>query len=315
MKIDLINRAQLSLFNKNSLRYPLAVAEKDYFLAIVLQIIYSSKLKDALVFKGGTAIHHLYLNQLRFSEDLDFQTTGKITEDDLKEVFVPYDFLEIVKSYQSDFTLKIERLKFTGPLGQANSIKLDVDLTQDLILPAGKVEYKNVYGVPVTVSAMAVKEICAEKVRAVNERARYRDFYDLAMVMKTNGFDSNEILEILEKKELRKPLGKDSILENVEIAMEAKRSGAESLYYREEMDDGEMRESLNGVLELIAEIRWRELRRYASQRAEEMDITSEKDIDRIIHELRAERDAGADSGGISEMEIDRLIREIKGNSS
>ena len=87
MKIDLLSRAQLSIFNKNSFRYPLQVAEKDYFLAIVLQIIYSSKLKDVLVFKGGTAIHHLYLDQLRFSEDLDFQTTGKITEDDLGDVF------------------------------------------------------------------------------------------------------------------------------------------------------------------------------------------------------------------------------------
>ena len=76
-----------------------------------------------------------------------------------------------------------------------------------------------------------------------------------------------------------------------------------------------MRESLNGLLELVAEIRWRELRRYASQRAEEMDISSEKDIDRLIHVLRAKRDAGDDSGGISEREIDRLIREIKGKSS
>lgn len=188
MKIDLLSRAQLSIINKNSLRYPLAIAEKDYLLAVVLQIIYSSKLKDSLVFKGGTAIHHLYLDQLRFSEDLDFQTTGKITEDDLREVFAPYDFLEIVKSYQSDFTLKIERLKFTGPLGQPNSIKLDIDLTQELILPAEKAEYNNVYGVPVTVSVMAAKEICAEKVRAVNERARYRDFFDLVMVMKANSF-------------------------------------------------------------------------------------------------------------------------------
>ena len=104
MKIDLLSRAQLSIINKNSLRYPLAIAEKDYFLAIVLQIIYSSKLKDSLVFKGGTAIHHLYLDQLRFSEDLDFQTTGKITEDDLREAFEPYEFLEILKSYKSDFT-------------------------------------------------------------------------------------------------------------------------------------------------------------------------------------------------------------------
>ena len=248
MKIDLLSRAQLSILNKNSFRYPLAIAEKDYFLAVVLQIIYSSKLKSSLVFKGGTAIHHIYLDQLRFSEDLDFQTTGKITEDDLREVFEPYDYLEILKSYQSDFTLKIQRLKFTGPLQQPNSIKLDVDLTQALIIPAEKATYTNEYGVPVTVSAMAAKEICAEKVRAVNERARYRDFYDLAMVVKANGFDPNEILEILEKKELRKPLSKESILENLEIAEEAKETGAESLYYREEISDTELRENLKGIL-------------------------------------------------------------------
>ena len=251
MKIDLLSRAQLSIINKNSLRYPLATAEKDYFLTIVLQIIYNSKLKDLLVFKGGTAIHHLYLDQLRFSEDLDFQTTGRVTEDDLREVFEPFDFLEILKSYQSEFTLKIERLKFTGPLGQPNSIKLDVDLTQELILPAEQLEYKNVYGVPVTVSAMSIKEICAEKVRAVNERARYRDFYDLAMVMKDNSFDPVEIMGILKKKELRKQLSKDSVLENLEIAEEAKGSGAESLYYREEIGEDEMKKSLKGILELI----------------------------------------------------------------
>lgn len=251
MKIDLLNRAQLSIINKNSFRYPLAIAEKDYLLAVVLKIIYDSQLKDSLVFKGGTAIHHLHLDQLRFSEDLDFQTTGKITENDLREVFEPFDFLEIIKSRQSDFTLKIERLKFTGPLGQPNSIKLDVDMTQELILPAEQMRYTNVYEVPVTVSAMAVKEVCAEKVRAINERARYRDFYDLAMVMRNNGFDPKEIIGILKKKELRKPLSKDSILENLKIAEEAKSSGAESLYYREEIDEEEMTESLKGILSLL----------------------------------------------------------------
>ncbi len=253
MKIDLLSRAQLSLINKKNFRYPLAIAEKDYFLAIVLQIIYNSKLKKVLVFKGGTAIHHLYLNQLRFSEDLDFQTTGTINEDDVKEVFKPYDFLEIKKSHQSDYTLKIERLKFTGPLRQANSIKLDVDLTQELILPAEKAEYGNVYGAPVTVLAMSLKEICAEKVRAINERARYRDFYDLAMIMKTNGLNPKGIIKILKDKELRKPLSQDSIHENLKIAEEAKSSGAESLHYSEELGEAEMEESLKSILEAIEE--------------------------------------------------------------
>lgn len=204
---------------------------------MVLQIIYNSPLKEKLIFKGGTAIHHLYLDQLRFSEDLDFATAEHLTIEDIEEVFKPYDFLEIVKFYPSDFALKIERLKFTGSLEQPNSIKIDIDLTQRLILPAVETEYKNIYGVPVTTKAMDVKEICAEKVRAVNERARYRDFYDLAMVFKNHSIDEKEIIEILKQKELRKPLSKESILENLKMTEEARKSGAENLYYREEITE------------------------------------------------------------------------------
>ena len=38
--------------------------------------------------------------------------------------------------------------------------------------------------------------------------------------------------------------------------------------------------------EMVAEREWQELRRYGSQRAKEMGIKSEKDIERIIHEVR-----------------------------
>lgn len=251
MKIDLLNKAQLSIINKNNFRYPLAIAEKDYFLVIVLQIIYHSSLKNKLVFKGGTAIHHLYLDQLRFSEDLDFSAVEAVSIEDLKESFASYNFLEIVKYYSSDFSLKIERLKFLGPLGQANSIKIDIDLTQRLVLPSNKVEYKNVYKVPVIVSAMALKEICAEKFRAANERARYRDFYDLGIVLKRNIFDPKEIIKMLKQKELRKPLSKESVLANFDIAEKAKKTGSETLYYREEINEREIKEKLNSLLDLL----------------------------------------------------------------
>jgi predicted nucleotidyltransferase component of viral defense system len=251
MKIDLLSRAQLSIANKNNFRYPLAIAEKDYLLAVVLQIIYNSKLKDTLIFKGGTAIHHLYLNQLRFSEDLDFATSEYLTIEDVKEVFSPYDFLEIVKLYASDFALKVERLKFTGPLGQPNSIKIDIDLTQRLVLPPTRADYQNIYGVSATVSAMDLIEICAEKVRAINERARYRDFYDLALVMEEHAASPNAIIEILKQKELRKPLSKDSILKNLEFIEEARRLGAENLYYREEIALNEIKKALDGLLECL----------------------------------------------------------------
>lgn len=71
MIIELLDRTELNIRNKK-LNYPLAIAEKDYFLAIVSKIIYNSPLREKLVFKGGTALHHTYLPELRFSEDLDF---------------------------------------------------------------------------------------------------------------------------------------------------------------------------------------------------------------------------------------------------
>jgi hypothetical protein len=40
MTIELLSRQQLQLLNKHGMRYPLAVAEKDSFLAIVLKILF-----------------------------------------------------------------------------------------------------------------------------------------------------------------------------------------------------------------------------------------------------------------------------------
>ncbi|MFA4891724.1 MAG: nucleotidyl transferase AbiEii/AbiGii toxin family protein, partial [Candidatus Gracilibacteria bacterium] len=68
----MITRQQLEIINRRILKYPLQVAEKDYFLALVLKLMAESSLGNTLVFKGGTAIHHCYLDQYRFSEDLDF---------------------------------------------------------------------------------------------------------------------------------------------------------------------------------------------------------------------------------------------------
>ena len=59
MTLELLTKAQLQIINRRSkLRYPLEFAEKDYFLALVSKIIYDSPLRDKLVFKGGTALHH-----------------------------------------------------------------------------------------------------------------------------------------------------------------------------------------------------------------------------------------------------------------
>ncbi len=82
-----LTRQQLELINRRTIQYPLQIAEKDYFLALAIQLVYNSPLGSELIFKGGTALHHCYLSQKRFSEDLDFTAIDPdLSLDEIQEV-------------------------------------------------------------------------------------------------------------------------------------------------------------------------------------------------------------------------------------
>lgn len=49
-----------------------AVLERDYCLAWFLVGLSRVPVRDALIFKGGTALKRCYFGEYRFSEDLDF---------------------------------------------------------------------------------------------------------------------------------------------------------------------------------------------------------------------------------------------------
>jgi predicted nucleotidyltransferase component of viral defense system len=241
LKIALLSRSDLSILNKRSLMYNLAEAEKDYFLAIVSKIIYESTLRDRLVFKGGTAIHHTYLPQTRFSEDLNFTSLDKsITVEEVEKILGAHDFLEIKKKHVSKATIKIERLKYSGPLGLSNSIKVEIDYMQKVVLPAKTIIYKNAWKVNTKVNAMDIREICAEKIRAASDRARYRDFYDLLLLFNITQFDIKEIIELIKQKEIRKPITQESMLRNWKIAKQEREEELARIYYAEKVNDKEV---------------------------------------------------------------------------
>lgn len=244
MMIELLSREELVLLNKK-LKYPLAIAEKDYFLALVSKIIFDSDMKDKLIFKGGTALHHIYLPQLRFSEDLDFSSNSeKIELSDVRDIFINYDFLEIKKDYESGATVKIEKLQYAGPLGMPNSLKVEIDFLQNVVLPPLELDYENVYGIKTKVRAMDIREIAAEKIRAMNDRIRYRDFYDFVMIMKKLCVDTDEVIDLVKQKEIRKTISLKNILGNWQLAKQEKQHEFSSIFYSEEVDDDEIEEEL-----------------------------------------------------------------------
>ena len=249
MQLPQLTKRELELINRKNIAYPLAVAEKDYFLAIVSKIIYDSPLRKKLVFKGGTALHHCYLSQLRFSEDLDFTAIDKsITIEDVKAIFEQNDSLSIKKEYVSPSTIKIEKLQYRGPLGLPGSLKLEIDYLQNVVLPAKVLVYKNAWKVRTKVCVMDIREICAEKIRATSDRARYRDFYDLAMLFRNYQFDIREIIELIQQKEIRQPIAKKSILSNWRFARKDKKQEERIVYYSETVDEKEIEEILAKLL-------------------------------------------------------------------
>jgi len=247
MMIELLNKSELVLRNKK-LKYPLAIAEKDYFLALVSKIIFDSNLNEKLIFKGGTALHHVYLPQLRFSEDLDFSSNAiNIPVEEVRNIFKDYDFLEIKKDYVSGATVKIEKLQFIGPLNQANSLKVEIDFLQNVVLSPLEIDYENVYGVKTKVRVMDIREIAAEKIRAMNDRIRYRDFYDFAMIVKKLKVNLDEVLGLVKRKEIRKIISKENILNNWELAKQEKQQEFSSIYYSEEVEDNAVEAILRGL--------------------------------------------------------------------
>ncbi|MBP6914271.1 nucleotidyl transferase AbiEii/AbiGii toxin family protein [Candidatus Parcubacteria bacterium] len=244
--IQIITKDQLAILNRQNLKYPLAIAEKDYFLAIISKIIFDSNLKDKLVFKGGTALHHAYLPQLRFSEDLDFSSsTGKIELNDVRNIFKSYDFLEIKKEYTSVATIKIEKLQYLGPLKQPNSLKIEIDYLQNVILPPVEIDYNNTYGVKTKIRTMDIREIMAEKIRAMSDRARYRDYYDFVMMIKKLKIDANETIQIVKQKEVRKTISMENILNNWQIAKKDKQEDLQNIYYTENVKDEEIEKEIS----------------------------------------------------------------------
>jgi predicted nucleotidyltransferase component of viral defense system len=235
--IQLLNRRELEIINRRSLRYPLAIAEKDYMLAIVSKVIYDSSLRDKIVFKGGTAINHCYLSQTRFSEDLDFSSVDQtITLEEVKKVLESQSFLEAKECYLSKATIKIERLKYSGPLGLPNSLKVEIDFLQNIVLPTKDISYTNSWGVETNVKVMDIREVFAEKIRASSDRARYRDFYDLVLLFEKYHFDLSEINMLILQKEVRKPIIQSSILYNWEIAKKERESEVSQIYYATEIN-------------------------------------------------------------------------------
>jgi len=165
----------------------LGALEKDYILTLILRHLYTEEAwRERLVFKGGTALHKLYLGR-RLSLDLDFTAQEHISLEAIRPALeIPEIQGQIKDAHEYHDALTIDRLGFVGPLQHPNSIKVDISFRERVQLLPRQTALTNPYGLPFTVTCMALEEILAEKIRAALMRRAPRDYFDLWLLFQRN---------------------------------------------------------------------------------------------------------------------------------
>ncbi len=181
------------------------VVEKDYVLGWLLWGVANHEaIADTWTFKGGTCLKKCFFETYRFSEDLDFTLAddAHLDKDFLTKVFAGvadavYDRTGIeVPTNAQRFDLyrnprgKLScqaRIAYRGPVSPRGSnmprVKFDLTADEVLVLPAVRSRVFHPYSDEppegIAIGSYAYEEAFAEKTRALAERARPRDLYDV----------------------------------------------------------------------------------------------------------------------------------------
>lgn len=163
---------------------PLMMIEKDYVLGWVL---FGMTGVPEFVFKGGTALAKVYFPKTwRLSEDLDFavgsEDWGELPEqipEALKQVTAKSGIGLTIKSKHSNPGYLQLKIQYTGPLGK-NWLKVDVTLDPPIAKVLSKPLSRIYSDYPeFKVKVESIEEIFAQKLRALIQRKKVRDYFDI----------------------------------------------------------------------------------------------------------------------------------------
>jgi predicted nucleotidyltransferase component of viral defense system len=176
------------------------VVEKDYVIGWLLWGIGTEPtLRQEWVFKGGTCLKKCYIETYRFSEDLDFTILpgGPFLPGEVAPLFAR--ILERVNQasgidlaarppvfkQRGSWPAAEGRIYYRGPRQTPNveSIKIDLLASERVVRPTALRAIAHPYADPLpapdSVRCYRFDELFAEKIRALGERCRARDLYDV----------------------------------------------------------------------------------------------------------------------------------------
>ncbi len=190
--------------------------EQDLIISRALVEMYSNPtVTDALAFRGGTALYKLHLDSpARYSEDIDLVqvNAGQIGPalDAIRETLDPW-LGKPRRAFKEGRVTLVYRMQSEGPPSLPIRLKVEIN-TREHFTVLGLTEIifsvkSRWYSGSVSVKTYQLDELLGTKLRALYQRKKGRDLFDLWTIQRSKKVDPNRIvqcfLEYLKQTNLR----------------------------------------------------------------------------------------------------------------
>lgn len=202
----MIPKAYITEWSKTSPWISNAQVEQDLIIERALVEIFShNELKEQLVFRGGTALHKLFLKpQARYSEDIDLVQTDA---GDIGSILTELrDSLKFIGNAAHNRSIHNNTLiyRFTSEY-ENTPLKLKIEInTREHFTVMGlktithkiKSEY---FTDSCEIKTFPIEELLGTKLRALYQRNKGRDLFDLWYANENVNLDITKIIEVFQK--------------------------------------------------------------------------------------------------------------------
>ena len=192
-------------WKKNAPWRNLEMVEQDLILNRALISLYNDKkIRDSLIFRGGTALNKIYLKPAsRYSEDLDFvQKDREMPGEIIEAVRTALDWLGKANYSQTEQCVKLV-YRYNSINNLKMRLKIEINVSEHLqVMDASETPFEfksDWFSGNCLILINPFEELMATKIKALYQRRKGRDLFDVWLVFSRNFADIDKSIQIFKK--------------------------------------------------------------------------------------------------------------------
>lgn len=206
--------------------------EQDLVIERALVQLFSSPfLKEQLAFRGGTALHKIFLKpQVRYSEDIDLvQIKQGPIKPILQEIRKQLDFLGTKRNIKQNENMNTVTYRFESEIPPIINLRLKIEINcreHFTVFGYQKIEHSlnnGWFSGNCKINSFVLEELLSTKLRALYQRRKGRDLFDLYYALTHLKLDIDKLVDGYKKYmkfSVKQPPSQKEFIQNMDIKME-----------------------------------------------------------------------------------------------